>query len=39
MDFKPDFNNPNPYEGMPPEYVAQVQQNYVPTAKNPLSPV
>ena len=29
--WKPDFTNPNPYEGMPPEYATQVSQTFAPT--------
>ena len=38
-EWKPNFNNPNPYEGMPASYAEQVAQGYVPTAENPMSPV
>lgn len=37
--WKPDFTKPSPYERMPPEYITAVNESFVPTEANPLSPV
>lgn len=37
-DWKPDFNQSNPYIGMPVEYKTYVEKTYVPTSSNPVAP-
>jgi hypothetical protein len=39
ISWKPNFNVPNPYEGITTEYAEEVAEQYVPTGEQPLSPV
>ncbi len=37
-EWKPDFTKSNPYEGMPPDYITEVAESFVPTPEMPVAP-